>query len=115
MQGKDAKEPVMDLINMSDGTVAGAIAVFDGADGAIGYNTLFALNNMGFGDSYKILSVNGVKPTAETVASGEYPLIFNYGATIRRDAAKDSPERILYNWLQDSTGKAFIASQGYVR
>jgi len=55
-----------------------------------------------------------VAPSAETTASGEYPLVAEYYAVIAADAAEDSPERVLWEWLQGPDGQDFIASQGYV-
>lgn len=68
---------------------------------------------MGMADGYKILTVDGVEPTAETIASGEYPLCVDVLAGISASAASDSPERALWLWLQGGVGQAFISSQGY--
>lgn len=69
---------------------------------------------MGLADGYKILSVDGVMPTAETISSGEYPLCVDILAGISSSAAADSPERALWLWLQGGVGQAFISSQGYL-
>ncbi len=69
---------------------------------------------MGMADGYKILSVDGVMPTAETITSGEYPLCVDVLAGISASAAEDSPERALWLWLQGGVGQAFISSQGYL-
>lgn len=69
---------------------------------------------MGMADGYKILTVDGVEPTAETIKSGEYPLCVDVLAGINASAAADSPERALWLWLQGGVGQAFISSQGYL-
>ena len=69
---------------------------------------------MGMADGYKILTVDGVEPTAETIKSGEYPLCVDILAGISASAASDSPERALWLWLQGGVGQAFISSQGYL-
>lgn len=69
---------------------------------------------MGLADGYKLLAIDGVEPTAETIASGEYPLTVDVLAGISSSAAEDSPERALWLWLQGGVGQAFISSQGYL-
>ena len=69
---------------------------------------------MGLADVYKLLAIDGVEPTAETIASGEYPLCVDVLAGISSSAAEDSPERALWLWLQGGVGQAFISSQGYL-
>lgn len=113
--GASPAEPVYDYIRMSDGTAAKSVAVFDGSDGAIGFTTLYEAESMGLADGYRILRVDGADATAETVSGGEYPFVLTYIAAISADAASDSPERVLWEWLQDGSGAAFIAAQGYVR
>ena len=88
--------------------------VFDGSDGAVGYTLYAYADKMRTLDSYKILSVEGVAPSVETTATGEYPLITEYFAVIAADAAEDSPERTLQAWLRGPDGQEFIAAQGYV-
>lgn len=89
-------------------------SVFDGSDGAIGYSLYAYADIMQALDNYKILNVEGVAPSAETTASGDYPLVVDYYAVIAADAAEGSPERTLWAWLQGPDGQEFIAAQGYV-
>lgn len=79
----------------------------------LGYGFYSEAVLMGMADGYKILTVDGVEPTAETIASGEYPLCVDVLAGISASAASDSPERALWLWLQGGVGQAFISSQGY--
>ena len=80
----------------------------------LGYGFYSEAVLMGMADGYKILTVDGVMPTAETIASGEYPLCVDILAGISETAAEDSPERALWLWLQGGVGQAFISSQGYL-
>jgi len=87
---------------------------FDSSVNAIGFTMLYYASNMGMADGYKILSIDGVMPSADSIISGEYPFVNPYYAVIDSDLTQDDPARILYNWLQTNEGKVFIASQGYV-
>ena len=90
-----------------------AVNEYETASGVIGFGFYYPCVTQGLADWYKIISVEGVAPSAETVASGEYPLTVEYLVGISSSAAEDSPERTLYDWLCGSVGQAFISSQGY--
>lgn len=53
-----------------------AVAEYDGSENALGYTVYYYLTNMENDklSTSKILAVNGVKPTNDTIASGKYPL-----------------------------------------
>ena len=55
-------------------------------------------------------------PTTNGVplADGSYPLCNDFYAVIHPDAAADSPERRLYDWLDTADGIACIQKAGYV-
>ena len=63
---------------------------------------------------YSIIAVDGVEPTEENIASGEYALGLDTLALVSSSAAADSGERALWLWLQGGVGQAFISSQGYM-
>ena len=62
----------------------------------------------------KILSVDGVAPSNETISSGDYPFVNDFYAVIRANAPVDSPERKLFEWLQTPAGQDLIEAEGYV-
>jgi len=65
-------------------------------------------------EGIKLLKVNGVMPSNETIASGEYPYRQPFYAVIRADEPESSPARQLFNWLTTAEGKALIEKAGYV-
>ena len=69
---------------------------------------------MGLSDGYKLIAVDGVKPSADTIKSGEYTLGLDTLVLVDHNAAEDSGERALWLWMQGSVGQAFISSQGYL-
>ena len=50
----------------------------------------------------------------DTIASGAYPYRQPFYAVIRADAAPDSPERKLFDWLKTPEGRALVEAAGYV-
>ena len=80
----------------------------------IGFGLWSECELSGLADGYKLLSVDGVEPSADSIRSGEYALSLDEIAGVNSDAAEDSAERTLWLWLQGSVGQAFISSQGYL-
>ena len=81
----------------------------------LGYSIYYYLQ--GFGDSevvrgIKTLSVDGVVPTADTIATREYPLAMSYFAVIRKSTPQDAPARIIANWLTTPEGQDAVYRAG---
>ena len=60
----------------------------------------------------KMLAVDGVTPTAETIASKEYKLVMGYFAVIRKDEPADSPARKIVGWLISHDGQRVVMEAG---
>jgi len=92
-----------------------AVADYDNSDDALGYTVYYYLSNMENDklSSSKILDVDSVKPTNDTIGSGEYPYVNDFYVVIRKDAAKDSPERVLYDWICSEQGKKLVEQENY--
>ncbi|EHQ89631.1 PstS family phosphate ABC transporter substrate-binding protein [Desulfosporosinus youngiae] len=85
---------------------------------ALGY-TLYTylqwMNNVtGIGEYLKVLSVNGVPPTAETIGDGDYPLADGYYAVIRSDLPRGHSARAVITWLQGKDGAKAIENLGLI-
>ncbi len=93
-----------------------AVADYENSKDALGYTVYYYLTNMEADklSTSKLLSVDGVNPTNETISSGEYPYTNDFFVVIRKDAAEDSPERILYNWICSQQGKELAERENYV-
>ena len=63
-------------------------------------------------DAVAMIAVGGVLPTAETIASGEYPLVAGVYAVVRPDASPSA--RAYFDWLVTEEGQGAIAGTGYV-
>ncbi len=62
----------------------------------------------------KILAVDGVEPTNETIADGSYPFVTEIYAVTHKDLPEGHGARKLRDWLLSGEGQAFIAESGYV-
>jgi phosphate transport system substrate-binding protein len=65
-------------------------------------------------DRMLVLTVDGVKPDAETIASGEYGIIVNYYAIIRADEPVDSFARRLIAFINGADGQEIVMEAGFV-
>ena len=81
---------------------------------AIGFSVYYYIDQMDSQPDLRLLRVDGVMPSNDTLADGSYPLCNDFYAVIRPDAAADSPERQLYDWLDTEAGQACIKKAGYV-
>ena len=93
-----------------------AVANYDNSADALGYTVYYYLTNMEQDKltTSKLLAIDGINPTNETIKSGEYPYVNDFYVVIRRDAKEDSPERILYNWIKSEQGKELAEHENYV-
>lgn len=93
-----------------------AVADYDNSADALGYTVYYYLTNMEKDklSTSKLLSVDGVEPTNDTISSGEYPYTNDFYVVIRKDAPENSPERILYNWICSEQGKELVVRENYV-
>ena len=65
-------------------------------------------------DSVKMLSLNGVYPSAENIRNRTYPVVAQFYAIYRADNDnKNIP--ILIDWLLSDEGQTLIEKSGYVR
>ena len=87
---------------------------YDGSPGAIGYTVYYYAKEMEMAQGLKILAIEGIAPTPATIRSEEYPLLNPKYVVIPADAADDSPNRILFNWLLGEEGQRLVAHEGYV-
>ena len=62
----------------------------------------------------RLLAVDDVTPSNDTIASESYPLCNEFYAVLHADSAADSPERQLYDWLDTAAGQDCIKKSGYV-
>ncbi|MBO4327067.1 MAG: substrate-binding domain-containing protein [Clostridia bacterium] len=86
------------------------LAVFGGS---IGYSFRFYLSGMVADENVKMLSVNGVFPSAENIRNGTYPITASFYVVYRADDTAPNVERLV-EWLLSPEGQTMIEACGYV-
>lgn len=82
--------------------------------GSIGFSFRFYMDGIVGNDNVKMLSLNGVEPTAENIQNGTYPIIAQFYAIYRADN-KNENIQILIDWLLSDEGQTLIEKSGYVK
>ena len=114
MQGEPMMDAPMEYRPAEMGELVDEVASYRNSADAIGYSVYYYVTEMYLREGVKLLAIDGVAPSNETIASGEYPYTqYNY-AVIRKDEREDSPARQLFDFLTTPEGKALMAAQGYV-
>jgi len=105
--------PEKALVIGSMGTLVDQIAGYDNAPNALGYTMYYYITNMYSSPTIRVLSVDGITPSTETIATGVYPLCTTYCAVLRADTPADHPARALVAWLLSPEGQRVAVNAGY--
>lgn len=114
MKDKTIMEPPTKQLQMEMGELVDAIADYDNADTAIGYSYFYYVNTMYKRDTIKMLAVDGVVPSVDTIKSGEYPIFTNGFIVLRADEPEDSAARRWTEAVLSKRGSRIIEAAGYV-
>ena len=114
IQDGDLMDPPTELAPTAMGELVDRIASYNNTANAIGFSVYYYIDQMYSQPGLRLLSVDGVIPSNDTLADGSYPLCNDFYAVIHPDAAADSPERQLYDWLDTPAGISCIQKAGYV-
>lgn len=113
MKGTPMADAPAEYVIGEMGGLVDAVAVYDGAENAIGYNVYYYVSRMKLDGNIRLLEVGGVAPSTEAITSGAYPFVNDFYAVIRSDAPEDSPARLLFNWMLTEEGQQLVAHEGY--
>lgn len=82
--------------------------------GSIGFSFRYYMDGIVANSGVKMLSLNGVYPSAENIQNGSYPVVAKFYAIYRADN-KNKNIHILIDWLLSDEGQKLIEKTGYVR
>ena len=114
IQGGELMDPPTELAPAAMGELVDSIADYNNSANAIGFSVYYYIDQMYTKPGLRLLAVDDVAPSNETLADGSYPLCNDFYAVIHPDSAADSPERQLYDWLDTDAGQDCIKKSGYV-
>ncbi len=85
----------------------------------LGYSIYYYYHNMDMfyntSKELKLLAIDGVAPTDETIADGSYPLSNNTYIVLRKDTPEDSPARKMAEFMLTPEGQNCVEMAGFGR
>lgn len=112
MKDKEIMTPPIEQVEGEMGGLIDAIAEYDNSENAIGYSYFYYVNTMYKRDTIKMLAVDGVEPTIETIKSGEYPIYTNGFIVTRKDCDENTQKWV--DTVLSERGSKIIEDLGYV-
>ncbi|MCL2811553.1 MAG: substrate-binding domain-containing protein [Clostridia bacterium] len=106
--------PTMNLVLDSMSRLVDQVSAYNNAPNALGYSVFYFATRMYMNENVRVLAVDGVMPSPQTISDGTYPLCTNYFAVLRKDTPPDDPARELVAWLLSNEGQRVAAQAGYV-
>ena len=114
IQGGELMTPPSELAPAAMGELVDSIAAYNNSANAIGFSVYYYIDQMYSQPGLRLLAVDGVTPGNDTIADESYPLCNEFYAVVHADAAPDSPQRKVYDWLDTDEGRRCIEKAGYV-
>jgi len=92
------------------------VADYHNSIDALGYTVYYYLTNMEVDklSRTRILAIDGVECSNETIRSGAYPYVNDFYAVISSDLPEDASARVLYNWICSEQGRELVERENYV-
>lgn len=89
----------------------------DPAGYGLGYSIYYYFNNMDLfyntKTELKLLEIDGIMPTDETIADGTYPLSNNTYIVLRKDTPQDAPARKMAEFMLTEAGQICVEQAGF--
>ncbi|MBR6501207.1 MAG: substrate-binding domain-containing protein, partial [Firmicutes bacterium] len=106
-------------ISAMDGII-NQVANYRNYKNAIGFSFRYYSTQMVTNNEIRLLALNGVLPTKETIADGTYPITSEFYAVTASPIGEPAPEQIddniaaFLNWVRGPQGQKIVELTGYV-
>ena len=80
---------------------------------SIAYSFRYYVSNISVNSAIKMLSINGVYPDRETIASGEYPISSNFYAVYNKANKNENINKLL-DFILSEKGQRIVEQSGYI-
>ena len=119
MKDKKIMDPVKNIIETMEGIIK-VVADYNNGKNSIGYSyyyyatTMYDKIDSSIAQGIKLLGVNGVKPSYDTIKDGSYPIQTAYYIVINKNEPENSNTRKLVNAMLSERGQNVAKEAGYV-
>lgn len=107
MDGQEMTESPTDYTDFMSGMEEGQKS-FDYSPNAIGYTFYRHTQDLAEVPGLKVVEVDGVSPSAQTISDHTYPLSTTYYVAMSAQQDPDTPTYALYHWLLSSHGQRLL-------
>ena len=107
-------KPLKEEIPVSMVDIIQEVASYRNYENAIGFSFLFFSNNMAYNKEIKILSINSVKPSVETIKNKKYPYTVDFYAVYIEKKDKNKNIKPFIEWMLSKQGQELVSKCGYV-
>lgn len=94
------------------GGVIRKVAEYQNSRGAIGYTFRYYATKMNSNVGIKLLAIDGVEPTVETIRNGSYPFVVDVYMVTRESPTNETQK--LVAWFLSPQGQGLVEDVGYV-
>ena len=120
MAGLPLMEPDKEKVIADMGGIIERAATYRNHEGALGFTFRFYSNEMVGNNQIRLLALNGVEPTKETIRDGSYPIASYFYAVTASPIGEPAPEesnptlKAFIDWCQSEQGQWIVEEVGYV-
>lgn len=105
-------DPPTELRNDLMSGIIERVADYHNNPGAIGFSYYIYASQLQANHNIKLLAVDGVTPSQETIGQGSYPLTDSFYMVVRKGERTEEMDRFL-TWALSEEGQALVAGSGY--
>ena len=115
VMGKDADllKPETQKVIDGMGGLVDKVSDYQNHSNAIGYSFRYYVQNMKNNVNIKILKLNGIEASKETIKNKTYPITDNFYAITVKDRETENTKRFI-DWILSSQGQELVDKVGYV-
>ena len=105
---------MMEAPDMMLPSMMGPLSAIASDPSGIGYSVFYYASFILPTEGVKLIAVDGLVPTSETIANHRYPLATEVYAVVREGMGDDHSAVLLRDWLLTAAGQSVVADSGYV-
>ncbi|MDR0320886.1 MAG: substrate-binding domain-containing protein [Treponema sp.] len=109
--------PVTERVSPTMGSLVSHVATYQpytDFNNAIGYSFLIYSTEMIKNNQIKLLSINGIYPSAETIQNNSYPFTVDFYAIYNDTEKKNENIEPFIEWILSEQGQTLVSRTGYV-
>lgn len=114
MDNNPIMKPGRENVSTGMGGIINQVAVYRNFSNSIGYSFFYFTMKMVKNGEIKLLSIDGVTPSKNTIQDGSYPFSDNfYAIYVDKENKNENIERFI-DWILSDQGQILIAKTGYI-